>query len=73
MNKSLNTVGGGVVPPQHAGATEGAETSLTDVNDTKKRWPGVNMAPALDDDEICNDDYYSLLNVRREVEYTALV
>uniref|UniRef100_A0A4W6DL60 DnaJ homolog subfamily C member 11 n=1 Tax=Lates calcarifer TaxID=8187 RepID=A0A4W6DL60_LATCA len=24
------------------------------------------MAPALDDDEICNDDYYSLLNVRRE-------
>ncbi|XP_043987196.1 dnaJ homolog subfamily C member 11a [Gambusia affinis] len=24
------------------------------------------MASALDDDEICNDDYYSLLNVRRE-------
>ncbi|XP_013866378.1 dnaJ homolog subfamily C member 11a [Austrofundulus limnaeus] len=24
------------------------------------------MACALDDDEICNDDYYSLLNVRRE-------
>lgn len=28
------------------------------------------MASALDDDEICNDDYYSLLNVRREVRDT---
>ena len=27
------------------------------------------MASALEDDEIDNDDYYSLLNVRREVEY----
>lgn len=26
------------------------------------------MASALDDDEILNDDYYSLLNVRREVQ-----
>lgn len=25
------------------------------------------MAPALEDDEIDNNDYYSLLNVRREV------
>lgn len=30
------------------------------------------MASALDDDEICSDDYYSLLNVRREVQYTAV-
>lgn len=26
------------------------------------------MASALEDDEILNDDYYSLLNVRREVK-----
>lgn len=30
------------------------------------------MASALDDDEIGSDDYYSLLNVRREVKYTAV-
>lgn len=30
------------------------------------------MASALDDDEIGSDDYYSLLNVRREVRYTAV-
>lgn len=28
------------------------------------------MASALDDDDIGSDDYYSLLNVRREVQYT---
>lgn len=31
------------------------------------------MASALDDDEIHNDDYYSLLNVRREVLNAAVV
>ena len=31
------------------------------------------MASALDDDEILNDDYYSLLNVRREVQYAVVV
>lgn len=31
------------------------------------------MASPLDDDEIRNDDYYSLLNVRREVKYTVVV
>lgn len=28
------------------------------------------MAAALEEDEIDNDDYYSLLNVRREVRST---
>jgi len=28
------------------------------------------MAAALEEDEIDNDDYYSLLNVRREVWHT---
>lgn len=31
------------------------------------------MASALDDEEIDNDDYYSLLNVRREVHYSTTV
>lgn len=31
------------------------------------------MASALDDDEILNDDYYSLLNVRREVKYAVAI
>ena len=31
------------------------------------------MASALDEDEICNDDYYSLLNVRREVKYVVVL
>lgn len=31
------------------------------------------MASPLDDDEIRNDDYYSLLNVRREVYYSVVV
>lgn len=30
------------------------------------------MASSLDDDEILNDDYYSLLNVRREVQFDFL-
>lgn len=30
------------------------------------------MASSLDDDEILNDDYYSLLNVRREVQFAFL-
>lgn len=30
------------------------------------------MASSLDDDEILNDDYYSLLNVRREVHFPSL-
>ncbi len=65
--------GRAVVHPQHEGATERAEKPLSRVNDTKKRWPGVNMASALDDDEILNDDYYSLLNVRREVQHAVAV
>lgn len=31
------------------------------------------MACSLDEDEICNDDYYSLLNVRREVQAVVLI
>lgn len=31
------------------------------------------MASALDDDEIGSDDYYSLLNVRREVHYIVVI
>lgn len=30
------------------------------------------MAAALEEDEIDNDDYYSLLNVRREVCHIAI-
>lgn len=60
-------------PPERKGATEREAKSSSDVNDTKKKWPGVNMASALDDDEILNDDYYSLLNVRREVKYAVAI